>query len=47
VGATDEEIAACEMQVPHELEHKLVGEADSGDETVVAFAIQSVRERPF
>lgn len=42
IGASPEQVAACEMQVPHELEEKLVeeatGEAGSG-ETVVAFAL--------
>lgn len=42
IGASAEQIAACEMQVPHELEEKLVeevtGEAGAG-ETVVAFAL--------
>ena len=43
VGATDAEIAACEMPVPHALEAELVAElvAEIGDqnETVVAFAL--------
>jgi Fe-S-cluster containining protein len=39
VGASDEEIAACEMHVPHELENELVGEAGCDGETVVAFAL--------
>lgn len=39
VGATNEEIAACEMPVPHDLEQRLLaGEAIEG-ETVVAFAL--------
>jgi len=37
--ATEEEIAACEMPVAHELEAKLVEEIGSSDETVVAFAL--------
>lgn len=42
IGASSEQVADCEMQVPHELEEKLVeeatGEAGAG-ETVVAFAL--------
>ena len=38
VGASNEEIAACEMAVPHELEAELVKEVGEG-ETVVAFAL--------
>ena len=41
VGATDEEIAACEMPVPHELEAQLVEEISDDGETVVAFALLS------
>lgn len=39
VGATDAEIAACEMAVPHELEAGLVEETGERRETVVAFAL--------
>jgi Fe-S-cluster containining protein len=39
VGATEEEIAACEMPVPHELEERLVAETGDASETVVAFAL--------
>ena len=39
VGASQEEVQACEMKVPHELEAKLVGELGAGGETVVAFAL--------
>jgi Fe-S-cluster containining protein len=39
VGASDEQIAACEMQVPHEIEDRLVEEAGGAGETVVAFAL--------
>jgi len=39
VGVSEEEIAACEMPVPHELENELVAETGSSDETVVAFAL--------
>ncbi len=38
-GASQEEVQACEMEVPHELEAKLVGELGAGGETVVAFAL--------
>jgi len=39
VNANEEEIAACEMQVPHELEEELVEEAGGTGETVVAYAL--------
>lgn len=39
VGATESEITACEMPVPHELEARLVAEAGNSEETVVAFAL--------
>lgn len=39
VGATETEIAACEMPVPHELESKLIAETGDAAETVVAFAL--------
>ncbi len=39
VGASEEEIAACEMAVPHELEERLVKESGDAGETVVAFAL--------
>jgi Fe-S-cluster containining protein len=39
IGATPEEVAACEMPVPHELEAELAEEMDSDTETVVAFAL--------
>ena len=39
VGASDEQIAACEMAVPHELEDKLVAETGAAGETIVAFAL--------
>ena len=41
VGASEEEIAACEMPVPHELEERLVEEIGDAGETVVAFALLS------
>ncbi|HEY1986799.1 MAG TPA: YkgJ family cysteine cluster protein [Terracidiphilus sp.] len=39
VGATEEEIAACEMTVPHELEAEVLSEIECRGETVVAFAL--------
>ena len=42
VGATEAEIAVCEMPVPHALETRLLAEIESADEnsqTVVAFAL--------
>jgi Fe-S-cluster containining protein len=39
VGASESEIAACEMPVPHELESQLVAETGQTGETVVAFAL--------
>jgi Fe-S-cluster containining protein len=39
VGANEEEIAACEMMVPHELENELLAEVGGEGETVVAFAL--------
>ena len=41
VGAGEEQIAACEMQVPLELEERLVKETGDAGETVVAFALCS------
>ena len=38
-GATPEEIAACEMPVPHDAEAKLLEEIGTEDETVVALAL--------
>jgi hypothetical protein len=40
VGASEEQIAACEMQVPHELEERLVEETCDATETVVAYALR-------
>jgi hypothetical protein len=40
-GATPEQVAACEMPVPHELEAKLLSEADAEGETVVAWALRA------
>ncbi|HMG87762.1 MAG TPA: YkgJ family cysteine cluster protein [Terracidiphilus sp.] len=45
VGASEEEIAACEMQVPHELEEKLVEDAGQPGETVVAYAVRKQANR--
>jgi Fe-S-cluster containining protein len=40
-GASESEVAACEMPVPHELEAELVGEIAVKGDTVVAFALLS------
>ncbi|HEY2469078.1 MAG TPA: YkgJ family cysteine cluster protein [Terracidiphilus sp.] len=40
VGASEEEIAACEMPVPQELEEQLVAETGNAGETVVAYAVK-------
>jgi Fe-S-cluster containining protein len=39
VGASEQEIAACEMPVPWELEAQLVAQGEDASETVVAFAL--------
>jgi Fe-S-cluster containining protein len=39
IGASPEQVAACEMPVPHALEAELLDEIGSKDETVVAFAL--------
>ena len=39
VGASDKQIAACEMPVPHELEDELLAQAGDSKETIVAFAL--------
>jgi len=39
IGATPEQVAACEMPVPHALESDLLNEIGSDVETVVAFAL--------
>lgn len=41
VGASEQEIAACEMRVPHDLEEELIEETDNRDETLVAYALVS------
>src|SRR5580704_8032407 len=42
VGASEEEIAACEMPVPHELEEELLEKAGGTGETVVAYAVEKL-----
>jgi Fe-S-cluster containining protein len=39
VGAGDEQIVACEMPVPHDLESEVLAEIGDESETVVAFAL--------
>lgn len=39
VGASEQEIAACEMPVPWELEQQLTAQTEDTGETVVAFAL--------
>ncbi len=39
IGATSEQVAACEMPVPHDLEAELLDEVGPQNETVVAFAL--------
>ncbi|HTM15439.1 MAG TPA: YkgJ family cysteine cluster protein [Terracidiphilus sp.] len=39
IGATDDQIAACEMPIPHQLEDQLVAETGGSGETIVAFAL--------
>jgi len=39
IGASEDQIAACEMTVPHELEERLVTETGAEGDTVVAFAL--------
>ena len=39
IGASSETIAACEMQVPHELEDEILAELHNSTETLVAFAL--------
>lgn len=43
-GASTEQIAACEMPVPHELEQQLLDTLDTNRETIVALAL--LREPP-
>jgi Fe-S-cluster containining protein len=39
IGASPEQVAACEMPVPHELEAELLDDFGSQAETIVAFAL--------
>ena len=39
VGASEDEIAACEMPVPHDLEAELLDDVGQPGETIVAFAL--------
>ncbi len=39
ISATAEQVAACEMPVPHEIEAELLDEIGSTAETIVAFAL--------
>jgi Fe-S-cluster containining protein len=39
VGATESEIAACEMSIPHALESRLLHQTGQSGETIVAFAL--------
>jgi len=39
IGATTEQIAACEMHPPHDLEEDLIAETRDRGETIVAFAL--------
>jgi len=40
--ATPEQVAACEMPVPHELEARVLAEMGEEGETVVAWAVVGV-----
>jgi len=39
VGATEDQIAACEMPLPHQREEELLAEMNDSSETIVAFAL--------
>ena len=39
IGANDDEIAACEMQTPHEMEERILEEIGPPNSTIVAFAL--------
>jgi Fe-S-cluster containining protein len=39
IGASEDQIAACEMQPPHDLEEDLLSEMQDPSETIVAFAL--------
>ncbi len=43
VGASEAEIAACAMALPHDVEEELLGQIPSSGETVVAFALLAGR----
>ena len=45
VGANEEEIAACEMPVPHEIEERLLADMGEAGETVVAYALMRRGDR--
>jgi Fe-S-cluster containining protein len=47
VGASQSQIAACEMPVPHELEASLSAETGRQQETIVAFALLPEPSRSF
>ena len=44
IGATAEQVAACEMAIPHEFEATLLAELGSTSETVVAYAVLASTE---
>jgi Fe-S-cluster containining protein len=46
IGAAPEEVAACEMPVPHELEAEVLAELGAEGETVVAWAVVGVDRGP-
>lgn len=39
IGATEDQIAACEMHPPHDFEEDLINETGDTSETIVAFAL--------
>jgi len=43
LGASEEEIAGCEMPVPIDLEERLVGETGDKTETIVAYVLSKER----
>jgi Fe-S-cluster containining protein len=45
IGATESQVAACEISVPHDLEVELLNEMGSEEETVVAFALISQQSK--
>ena len=44
VGASDEQILACEMLVPHDLESEVLAQTGDESETVVAFALLGLQQ---